>query len=144
MVGREARRGSCYHAAPMIVGWLTKHLELILIALTLAATIALLLLARKQERRETAAEKWRAKFDGAVGLVSKIHSAWLNLPTGQTNAYGFVFDLELRGRIESYLVSIGPSHPKAQPRLATREQLFTPEMRKTITDVLAAIEKFKR
>jgi hypothetical protein len=98
----------------------------------------------KQFKRETSTLDWRVKFEHAAGLALRIYSAWLQLTPGtQTDASTAVFpDSELRGRIEFHLISM--SGGRALVRPVTTEQLSTPQMQKTIADVLDSVEQFKR
>jgi hypothetical protein len=98
----------------------------------------------KQFKRETSTLDWRVKFEHAVGLALRVYSAWLQLTPGtQTDASTAVFpDSELRRRIELHLISI--SSGRALVRPVTTEQLSTPEMQKTITDLLDTVEQFKQ
>ena len=119
-------------------------LILLIVAVIIVSGLWTLQRTIKQFKRETSTLDWRVKFEHAAGLASRIYSAWLQLTPGtQTDASTAVFpDSELRGRIESHLISI--SGGRALVRPVTPEQLSTPGMQKTITDVLNCVEQFKR
>jgi hypothetical protein len=104
-------------------------------------------LAEKQQEREEAVREWAEKFGQAVKLVLQIHPLWIQIPPAlnQVNAYGLVFpDLELRSRIDLYLISRPPGAAHPEARVPTREQLCTSEVRRTISDVLDRVEEFRR
>jgi hypothetical protein len=119
-------------------------LILLIVAVIIVSGLWALQLTIKQYKKETSTLNWRVKFEQAAGLASQIYSAWLELTPGtQTDASAAVFpDSELRGRIEFHLISISGGPALARP--VTPDQLSTPGMQKTITDVLDRVEQFKR
>jgi hypothetical protein len=105
-----------------LVDWLRHHAELILIALTLLATIALLKLALKQNKREAAREEWTAKFYQAAELAIRIHTR------SGTTAWSEIFPAELQGRILVHLISATSQYSTAQARSPMPDKLSMPVM----------------
>jgi hypothetical protein len=98
--------------------------------------------AKKQSKED---EEWAAKFGRAATSLISIGNKTISLPTYNGMGYHIVFpDVELRHRIEAHLINQDFSNMAIQVRSLTSDQLRPLDVRKTIADVLDAVEKLKR
>lgn len=96
----------------------------------------------KEQKKED--EEWSAKFGLAASSLITIGKKYIATTQPQGYGYHIVFhDLELRQRIEAYLINLS-SNLDMQVRSVPPEQLRLNDVRKTITDVLDAVEKVKK
>jgi hypothetical protein len=101
---------------------------------------------REAKRRDdTEMAEWAAKLDQAVKVCRRIFSEMIYTAQSPTSpAYSLVFDHpELRQRIESYLIAVGPGRNTALARQVGDDELRLPTVRQTINDVLAHVIAFK-
>ena len=89
-------------------------------------------------------EEWAAKFGLAAKNLTAIGNKIVSTPQ-YGSAYCIAFpDVGLRQRIEAHLINQDYSNMAIQVRSLTTDQLRHHDVRDTITDVLAAIEKLKQ
>jgi hypothetical protein len=87
---------------------------------------------------------WAAKFSDAAKVLVTTSRKTISVPQ-----YGLAFHQlfpkhELRVRIEAMLINLNQSDMMVQIRPLTADQLRSQEVRKTITDVLDAVENARR
>ena len=102
---------------------------------------------RQDEDAKTRAkedELWSAKFGLAATSLACIGNKTISVPQ-YGYAYHIVFPkVELRTRIEAHLIHLNPRDMAIQVRSLSPDQLRHQDVRRTITDALAAVEKLKQ
>jgi len=95
------------------------------------------------KKRASDDEEWSVKFGLAARTLASIGNKLISVPQ-----YGYGYNLvfpsvELRQRIEAHLINLNPTNMSIQVRSLSSDQLRHQDVRRTIADVLAAIEKAK-
>jgi hypothetical protein len=89
-------------------------------------------------------EEWAAKFALAARNLTAIGNKIISVPQYGV-AYQVAFpDVELRHRIEAHLINQDFSNMNIQVRSLSSDQLRPPDVRRTISDVLAAVDHLKK
>jgi hypothetical protein len=142
-----------YHHAMLLWNLINTLLGLIALAIAVwgvTANVRQYNLAKKQdeEAKKLAKEDetWSLEFERVAKNLAKIGNRFTSggKTYGQGVGYDLVFpDMELRQRIEAHLIQRN-SNRDMQVRSLPNEQLRLPHVRKTITDVLDALERIKK
>ena len=95
---------------------------------------------------DTSYAEWTAKWEQAADALKKIYPGYvITRPGTSTNASGLVLGDSLLQRIEHHLGKKVFYTGKFQPYKAlSKDELLNPLVQEVITDVLAAVEKFKK
>lgn len=95
--------------------------------------------------RDTSYAEWTAKWEEAADVLVKIYPGYVIVKPGtSTNAYELVFSEPLRRRIEHHLGKKIFFTNKFHPKVLLKDDLLNSVVQEVITEVLAAVEKFKR
>ena len=94
---------------------------------------------------DTSYAEWTAKWEQADNALKKIYPGYvITQPGTSKNASGLIFDDSLRVRIEHHLGKQTFFTSKFEPKVLSKDELLNPVVQEVITDVLAAVEKFKK
>lgn len=97
--------------------------------------------AKKQTKVD---EEWSQKFSLVARVLTSTSSKMIAVPQ-QGYAYYLLFpNIELRQRIEALLINLNQTNMAIHVRSLTFDQLRHQDIRRTIADVLSAVEKARQ
>lgn len=95
--------------------------------------------------RDTSYDEWTEKWEQAADALKKIYPGYvITKPGTSTNAYALVFNDSLLQRIEHHLGKKAFYTNKFQPKALSKDELLNSVVQEVVSDVLAAVEKFKK
>lgn len=95
--------------------------------------------------QDTSYAEWTAKWEQAADALKKIYPGYvITTPGTSTNASGLVLGDSLLQRIELHLGKKVFFTSKFQPKALSKDEFLNPVVQEVITDVLIAVEKFKK
>ncbi len=95
--------------------------------------------------RDSSYAEWTVKWEQAADALKKIYPGYVIVqPSTTTNAYGLVFSDQLRQRIEHHLGKKIFFTNKFRPAVLSKDELLNPAVQEVISEVLEAVEKFKK